>query len=123
MTAAAKTMAEQTRSMAFQRVWATPAAVDAIIHLRAQQGSLVLRHVAGEEGEPEVRLVHWRDLGGPDDICVGTVGGVPFLIDRAHDIELGRPDFHVDVTPTRLENDADGIRAEYHLVSRATRRD
>lgn len=118
----AKLKAEQTRQMAAQRVWATPEAVDAIVHLRAQLGSLVLRHVAGSEGAPEVRLVRSRDLGGPDDVCLGAVGGVLFLIDREHDLALGCPDFHVDVTPTRLHDDEVGIRAQYHLVSRAVRR-
>jgi hypothetical protein len=46
------------------------------------------------------------------------VGGVQFLIDRQHDVALGCPDFHVDVTPTRLDDDSDGVRAEYHLISR-----
>ena len=122
MTTSAKSMSEKTRRMARQRVWATPAAVDEIVHLRNQVGTFALRHVAGPEGPPEVRLVHHRDLGGPEDVCLGTVGGVLFLIDRRHDIELGFPDFHVDVTPTRLDDDEAGVRAECHLVSRAVRR-
>ena len=36
-------------------------------------------------------------------------------------VALGYPDFHVDVTPPRLENDEEGVSAEYHLVSRAVR--
>jgi hypothetical protein len=124
MTTTGRVDTKQDGKMAAQRVWATPAAVDAIIHLRGQLGNLVLRHVADEEGEPEVRLVHSTEPPGSDDICVGIVGGVLFLIDREHDLELGCPDFHVDVTPTRLEDDGDGIRAHYHLhlVSRAARR-
>jgi hypothetical protein len=123
VTTAAHRNAERTRQMSAQRVWATPAAVDAIIHLRAQLGNLVLRHVAGDSGAPEVRLVSTRTPCGPDDIAVGTVGGVLFLIDRDHDIALGCPDFHVDVTPTQLDNDDAGIRAQYHLISRAVQRD
>lgn len=121
MTVSADIRAAQTQKMASQRVWATPAAVDAIVHLRAHLGNLVLRHVADAEGEPEVRLVHSTIPRGPDDICLGNVGGVLFLIDRAHDVALGYPDFHVDVTPPRLENDEEGVSAEYHLVSRAVR--
>lgn len=109
-------------AIADQRVWATPDAVDAIVRLRAQHGNLVLRHVAGTEGEPEVRLVHSYVPGRPDDVALGTVGGVLFLIDRKHDLELGCPDFHVDVTPTRLDDVETGVRAQYNLVSRATRR-
>jgi hypothetical protein len=122
MTTTARINAERTREMASQRVWATSAAVDTIVHLRCRLGNLVLRHVADKEGEPEVRLVHSIDPRGPDDVCLGVVGGVLFLIDRKHDLELGCPDFHVDVTPTSLENDEDGVRAQYHLVSRATPR-
>lgn len=120
MTKTARINAEQTGRMARQRVWATPDAVDAIIHLRNQLGNnLMLRHVAGSEGEPEVRLATRGYPRGPDDICLGVVGGVLFLIDRGHDVALGYPDFHVDVTPTRLDDDQTGVRAQYHLVSRA----
>lgn len=115
--------AAQTRRMASQRVCATGEAVDAIAHLRNRLGNnLLLRHVAGLEGAPEVRLESRSYPRGPDDVCIGTVGGVKFLIDRQHDVALGYPDFHVDVTPTRLDNDETGVRAEYHLVSRAVPR-
>jgi uncharacterized protein (DUF779 family) len=122
MSAAAHLNAERTRKMAGQRVCATPAAVDAIVHLHAQVGNFVLRHVAGEAGELEVRLV---SAAAPrnDDVALGTVGGVLFLIDREHDLSLGCPDFHVDVTPTHLHNDETGVRAQYHLISRAVHRD
>lgn len=123
MTTSAHRNAERTKEMAKQRVWATDEAVDAIVHLRGQLGTFVLRHVAGEAGAPEVRLVHSRQVREPDDVCLGTVGGVLFLIDREHDLALGCPDFHVDVTPTRLHDDEAGVRAQYHLVSRAVRRD
>lgn len=121
MTAAAHLNAERTREMAAQRVCATSAAVDAIVHLRAELGNFVLRHVAGEAGEPEVRLVTSNAQRG-DDVALGTVGGVLFLIDRQHDLALGCPDFHVDVTPTRLHDDKTGVRAQYHLISRAVHR-
>jgi len=123
MTKAADLNAERTEQMADQRVWATSEAVDAIVHLRNQLGhGLVLRHVADAEGAPEVRLVSRAYPRGPDDVCLGTVGGVLFLIDRAHDAALGCPDFHVDVTPTSLADDDTGVRAQYHLISRAVPR-
>ncbi|MBS1888035.1 MAG: hypothetical protein JSU06_12700 [Actinobacteria bacterium] len=122
MTNAALINAERTGRMAAQRVWATPEAVDAIVRLRNQLGSCVLRHVADESGAPEVRLVHDRIPRGPDDVALGTVGGVLFLIDREHDVALGCPDFQVDVTPPRIDNDATGVRTQYHLVSRAVHR-
>lgn len=123
MTTTTETHAAQTRQMASQRVWATEEAVDAIVHLRNQVGhNLMLRHVADVEGAPEVRLESRSYPRGPDDICVGTVGGVEFLIDRRHDVALGCPDFHVDVTPTRIDDDDTGVRAQYHLISRATPR-
>jgi hypothetical protein len=123
MTTAAHLHADRTREMSKQRVWATSRAVDAIVHLHAQLGTFVLRHVAGEAGAPEVRLVHSHAPRDPDDVCLGTVGGVLFLIDREHDLALGCPDFHVDVTPTRLQNDDAGVHAQYHLISRAVHRD
>jgi uncharacterized protein (DUF779 family) len=120
MTMTADLQAAQTRQMATQRVWATEKAVDAIVHLRNQLGrNLILRHVGGLDGEPEVRLASRSYPRGPDDVCLGTVGGVEFLIDRKHDVALGCPDFHVDVTPTRLDDDDAGVRAQYHLVSHA----
>jgi uncharacterized protein (DUF779 family) len=120
MTTTADIRAAQTRQMASQRVWATEEAVDAIVHLRNQVGNnLMLRHVADLEGAPEARLESRSYPRGPDDVCLGTVGGVQFLIDRQHDVALGYPDFHDDVTPTRLDNDDTGVRAHYHLVSRA----
>lgn len=123
MTMTTDANAVQAGKMASQRVWATEEAVDAIVHLRNQVGrNLVLRHVGGRDGEPEVRLTSRSYPRGPDDVCLGTVGGVEFLIDRAHDIALGYPDFHVDVTPTRLADDDTGVRAQYHLVSHATPR-
>jgi uncharacterized protein (DUF779 family) len=123
MTGAAETMADNTRRMASQRVWATPAAVDAIVHLRAQLGNLVLRHVGGRQGAPEVRLVSSTTAPGEADICLGTVGGVLFLIDRGHDIALGLPDFTVDATPTVVHNHDDGVHAHYRLISRTVPRD
>ncbi len=122
MTTAAHLNADRTRRMAGQRVYATPQAVEAIVHLRNQMGKLVLRHVGGQEGAPEVRLVHSSVPRGPDDVALGTVGGALFLIDRDHDIALGCPDFCVDATPTKLDNDDAGVRAQYHLVSRAIQR-
>ncbi len=115
-------MADDTRRMARQRVWATPAAVDAIVHLHAQLGNLVLRHVGGKQSAPEVRLVSSTTPPGDDDICLGTVGGVLFLIDRHHDIALGYPDFTIDATPTVVHNRDDGVHAHYRLTSRAVPR-
>ena len=115
---------ERPGKLARQRVWASPEAVDAIVHLRNQLGNnLLLRHVAGPEGAPEIRLASRSYPRGPDDICLGIVGGVEFLIDRTHDLELGCPDFHIDVTPTRREDEGTGVRVQHRLVSRASRRD
>ncbi len=122
MTTTAQRNAERTRQMAGQRVCATPEAIDAIVHLRAQLGHLVLRHVAGEAGTPEVRLISSCVPRGIDDVALGTVGGALFLIDREHDLALGCPDFHVDATPTRPHNDEAGVHAQYHLISRAVHR-
>jgi len=122
MARAAHLKADRSRHIADQRVCATSEAVDAIVHLRTQLGKLVLRHVAGEAGAPEVRLISSSIPRGVDDVALGTVGGVLFLIDREHDLALGCPDFHLDVTPTHLDDDA-GVLAQCHLISHAVHRD
>lgn len=85
-----------------QRVWATPAAIDAIEHLRAEMGQLSLRHGGGREGEAEARIVTMPTQASRTDFCVGVAGGVPFYVDCEEDAALGYPDFEVFVrTETR----------------------
>ena len=122
MTSAADKKAANTRQMGTQRVWATEAAVEAIVHLHAKLGNLILRHVAGAEGAPEVRPVGSSIPRGHDDICLGTVGGVLFLIDREHDIALGCPDFIVEAKPTVPGSHDGGSKAHCRLTSRAVPR-
>ncbi len=114
MTSMGRLNAERTRRMARQHVSASSEAIEAILHLRGEMGGFVLRHVGGEECEPELRRAYPAVPRGPDDISLGTVGGVLFMIDRQTDIALGYPDFRVDV--------AGGQQGRPRLVSRALRR-
>jgi uncharacterized protein (DUF779 family) len=56
---------------------------------------------------------------GPNDIQLGEIGGVAFLIDRDQFERWGQPDFVIDVAPGAAESfsleGADGI----HFVSGA----
>ncbi|MFT3863346.1 MAG: hypothetical protein QM729_03665 [Solirubrobacterales bacterium] len=115
--------AERTRRMGSQRVAAGTEAIDEIIRLHAHLGNFVLRHVGGEECTLELRLIGPTIPRDPDDIALGTVGGVLFLIDRQTDIALGYPDFHVDLVPGRPgEERATEAGVQPHLISRAVRR-
>jgi uncharacterized protein (DUF779 family) len=113
------TPSPSSQAMAGQRVWATPAATDAIVHLRAQLGSLGFHHVGGARGSAEPRLVCRPTQAGRREVCLGIVGGAEFYVDREQDAALGYPDFQIDVGPTTLVADEAGVHAEYRLVSRA----
>ena len=102
-----------------QRAWATPAANDAIGHLRAELGRLILRHPGGPEGEVEARIVTIPTQAGRTHFCIGIVGGVPFYVDCEEDAALGYPDFEVFVrTDERAGTDAGPARCQ-RLMSRA----
>lgn len=102
-----------------QRVWATPAAIDAIKHLHAEMGHLVLRHGGGREGTVEARIVTMPTQAGRTDFCIGIAGGVPFYVDCEEDAELGYPDFVVDVELAEEGGEAGASQPCGRLVSRA----
>jgi uncharacterized protein (DUF779 family) len=82
-----------------QRVCATPAAIDAIIRLRAKHGNLTLHHVDGDECEVEARGVKRPLVAGRTTVCAGIAGGAAFCVDRHQDAALGFPDYEVGVAP------------------------
>lgn len=81
------------------RVTATAAALDVLERLRAQHGDLVI-HLSGGccDGSSPMCLRATDLPPGPNDEQVGTVGGVPVLIDRDQDRRWNRPGFRLDVT-------------------------
>lgn len=79
-------------------VIATPAAVDAIERLRVRHGTLAFHQSGGCcEGSAPMCLTEAELPAGPNDIQLGEIGGVPFLIDRDQYQRWGCPDFVVDV--------------------------
>lgn len=104
-----------------QRVWATPAANDAIGHLRAELGRLNLRHSGGRRGAVEIRIVTMPTQAGRTDFCIGIVGGVPFYVDCREDAALGYPDFEVFVRTDERPGTHRGPARCQQLMSRAIR--
>ncbi|MGD9736047.1 MAG: hypothetical protein AB7V58_10640 [Solirubrobacterales bacterium] len=102
-----------------QRVWATPAAIDLIKHLRAEMGRLILRHGGGLQGPVEARIVTMPTQAGRTAFCIGIAGGVPFYVDCDEDAELGYPDFVVDVEVSDEGGEAGASQPCRQLVSRA----
>lgn len=97
----------------------TREASDAIEHLRAEMGRLILRHPGGREGEVEARMVTRPTVAGRTDFCIGIAGGVPFYVDCEEDASLGYPDFEVFVrTESRRGTHVGPARCQ-RLMSRA----
>jgi uncharacterized protein (DUF779 family) len=81
-------------------VIATPAAIDTIGRLRARHGTIAFHQSGGCcEGSAPMCLTEAELPAGPNDIQLGEIGGVPFLIDRDQHERWGCPDFVVDVAP------------------------
>ena len=109
--------------MAQQQVCASTEATEEIVRLHARLGNFILRHTGGEECAPELRPVGATIPRDPDDVSLGTVGGVLFMIDRQTDFGLGFPDFYLDVVPGRGRRRGGGAGVQPQLVSRTEHRD
>jgi uncharacterized protein (DUF779 family) len=81
-----------------ERVTATPAALDLIERLRAQHGDLII-HLSGGccDGSSPMCLRAGDLPAGPHDVRLGSVAGVPVVIDGDQDDRWRRPAFHLDV--------------------------
>ncbi len=104
-------------------VHATPAAVEAIERLREQHGSIVFHQSGGCcDGSAAMCLTEAELPAGPNDIVLGEIAGVPFLIDAEQYERWGRPDFEIDLAPGAAESfsleGADGV----HFISRSPAR-
>ncbi len=100
-------------------VHATPAAVEAIERLRAKHGSIVFHQSGGCcDGSAAMCLTAAELPAGPNDVLLGEIAGVPFLIDAEQHQRWGSPDFEIDVAPGAAESfsleGADGV----HFISR-----
>lgn len=78
----------------------TAAAVRTIERLQSLHGSIVL-HLSGGCCEGSAAMcIHESELPpGPNDVELGRVADVPFLIDRDQYERWGRPEFVLDVAP------------------------
>ncbi len=96
----AATRTDLDQEAAVGTIVATPAAIDAIMHLRASHGTVAL-HQSGERGdEGGPTSLDEADLPiGAGDIQIGVVGGIPFLIDWELYESWGWPNLVVDVDP------------------------
>jgi RNA polymerase sigma-70 factor (ECF subfamily) len=93
------------KSLRAGTVIATPSATDEILRLRAGRHLVALRH-SGNRVTP--RSVGEASLpAGINDLQLGEIGGVPFLIDADLYRHWGCPDLTVDVEPS-----ADGSAVE-----------
>ncbi|HSS32652.1 MAG TPA: DUF779 domain-containing protein [Solirubrobacterales bacterium] len=80
-------------------VIATPAAVDAIMRLRVEHRAIAFRESGGGCGCGILRPVTEAKLPpGINDLQLGQVGGVPFLVDADDYKRWGCPDLVVDVS-------------------------
>jgi uncharacterized protein len=81
-------------------VQATPAAVETIERLREKHGSIVFHQSGGCcDGSAAMCLGAEELPPGPNDVELGRIGGVPFLIDADQYERWGRPEFLIDVAP------------------------
>jgi hypothetical protein len=98
----------------------TDAAVETIERLRSRHGSIVI-HLSGGccDGSAAMCLRESELPPGPNDVELGRIAEVPFLIDRDQYERWGRPEFVLDVAPGAADSfsleGSDGV----HLVTRA----
>lgn len=81
-----------------ERVTATPAALDLLECLRARHGDLII-HLSGGccDGSSPMCLRAGDLPAGPHDARLGSVAGVPVVIDEDQDDRWNRPAFRLDV--------------------------
>lgn len=103
-------------------VVATPAADEAILHLRAVDGAVAFRPSDGCPRCDGVSSLTETELPSRiNDIQLGEIGGVPFLIDADLYRGWGRPDLTVDV-PQRVDGRPLADRADgFRLTLRSAR--
>jgi uncharacterized protein len=81
-----------------QRVTATPAALDLFGRLRVRHGDLIV-HISGGccDGSSPMCLRAADLPASPHDVQLGTLAGVPVVIDGDQDRRWQHPSFHLDV--------------------------
>ena len=102
-----------------QAVFSTPEALEVIHRLEAEQGPLMFFQSGGCcEGSSPICVKQGELPLGPNDLRLGTIGGVPVYIDAEQYERWGRPTFLLDVEPgaaTSLSLEGPG---DVHFVTR-----
>ncbi len=100
-------------------VFSTPEALEVIHRLEAVHGSLMLFQSGGCcDGSSPICLEDGELPLSPNDIRLGTIGGVPFYIDSEQYDRWGRPKFLIDVSPGAAEGfSLEGLEG-VHFVTR-----
>jgi uncharacterized protein (DUF779 family) len=81
-----------------QRVTATPATLDLLERLRAGHGDLIVHLSGGCCDGSSPMCLRAADLpASPHDTHLGTLAGVPVVIDGDQDRRWQHPSFHLDV--------------------------
>jgi RNA polymerase sigma-70 factor (ECF subfamily) len=107
------------RSLRAGTVIATPSAIDEILRLRARYHLVALRHTE-ERGAP--RSVSEAKLpAGLNDLQLGEIGGVPFLIDADRYKGWGCPNLVVDLPQGGGGSAADDAADRVTLTLRSSR--
>ncbi|HEX2708353.1 MAG TPA: DUF779 domain-containing protein [Solirubrobacterales bacterium] len=102
------------------RVSATPGAVETIERLREKHGAIVLHQSGGCcDGSAAMCLRESELPPGPNDLTLGSIADVPFLIDAEQYERWGRPDFEIDVAPGGAESFSLEGPEGVHFISRA----
>lgn len=97
-------MASERTHLAAQAVFSTPEALEVIHRLELAHGPLMFFQSGGCcEGSSPLCLEDGELPLSPNDLRLGTIGGVPFYIDAELYRRWGRPRFVIDVSPGAAE--------------------
>jgi len=103
-----------------QAVFSTPEALEVIHGLEAEHGPLMFFQSGGCcEGSSPICMRDGELPLSPNDIRLGTIGGVPVYIDAEQYERWGRPAFVLDVEPGAATSFSLEGGRDVHFVTRA----
>ena len=101
-------------------VSATGAALEVISRLEAAHGPLVFHQSGGCcDGTSPICLKDGELPPGPDDLCLGEIGGARFYIDRDQYRRWNSPQFEIDVVAGAAEGFSLEALEGVHFVTRS----
>lgn len=106
-----------------RHVTATAAALEMIERLAREHGPLAFFQSGGCcDGSAPMCLLAEEMPPGPNDLCLGTIGGASFYVDRDQYERWGKPEFLIDVGPGAAGGfSLEGLE-DVHFVSRSPAR-